>query len=199
MTESCDRIALVAASACLVPALRTHYSIVSIHTTCSMAVNVNVNSLLAISESDFDNSGEPGPQAGPQWLCTFLPYSNGHADGFPVSVIGLVARPLPWHSVVAQLGCDCHVRLRVPSVTQRSLNGHSKRLNEDDIARALASFVHCCEGEETVGKTVILSDQIRMRSAAHHHAHLAHGHHCTCNNNKYLLLLFRVPHMPLDC
>ena len=26
-------------------------------------VNVNVNNLLAISESDFDNSGEPGPQA----------------------------------------------------------------------------------------------------------------------------------------
>ena len=25
--------------------------------------NVNVNNLLAISESDFDNSGEPGPQA----------------------------------------------------------------------------------------------------------------------------------------
>ena len=27
------------------------------------AVNVNVNNLLAISKSDFDNSGEPGPQA----------------------------------------------------------------------------------------------------------------------------------------
>ena len=26
-------------------------------------VNVNVNNLLPISESDFDNSGEPGPQA----------------------------------------------------------------------------------------------------------------------------------------
>ena len=26
-------------------------------------VNVNVNNLLAISESDFDNSGPPGPQA----------------------------------------------------------------------------------------------------------------------------------------
>ena len=26
-------------------------------------VNVNVNNLLAISKSDFDNSGEPGPQA----------------------------------------------------------------------------------------------------------------------------------------
>ena len=25
-------------------------------------VNVNVSNLLAISESDFDNSGEPGPQ-----------------------------------------------------------------------------------------------------------------------------------------
>ena len=36
-----------------------------------MHVYVNVNNLLAISESDFDNSGEPGPHACmyyvPQW------------------------------------------------------------------------------------------------------------------------------------
>ena len=32
-----------------------------VHGVCN--VNVNVNNLLAISESDFDNSGEPGPQA----------------------------------------------------------------------------------------------------------------------------------------
>ena len=30
---------------------------------CVWVVNVNVNNLLAISESDFDTSGEPGPQA----------------------------------------------------------------------------------------------------------------------------------------
>ena len=32
-------------------------------TRVNVNVNVNVNNLLAISESDFDNSGEPGPQA----------------------------------------------------------------------------------------------------------------------------------------
>ena len=30
---------------------------------CDVNVNVNVNNLLAISIQDFDNSGEPGPQA----------------------------------------------------------------------------------------------------------------------------------------
>ena len=35
----------------------------SAHSGVNVGVNVNVNNKEAISESDFDNSGEPGPQA----------------------------------------------------------------------------------------------------------------------------------------
>ena len=37
-------------------------------------VNVNVNNFLAVSNPDFDNSGEPGPQAGDDVkpVCMFL-------------------------------------------------------------------------------------------------------------------------------
>ena len=43
---------------------RLSYMVTVSHRLCHLAnVNVNVNNLIAISESDFDNSGEPGPQA----------------------------------------------------------------------------------------------------------------------------------------
>ena len=40
----------------------THTGLAACVVHC-LYVNVNVNNLLAISKSDFDNSGEPGPQA----------------------------------------------------------------------------------------------------------------------------------------
>ena len=52
---------------CVRPALRVvggrTYINTYIHACAALVnVNVNVNNLLAISESDFDNSGERGPQ-----------------------------------------------------------------------------------------------------------------------------------------
>ena len=51
-------------------------------------VNVNVNNLLAISESDFDNSGEPGPQA-LDWLACMGESSHGSVRMHTVHACGL--------------------------------------------------------------------------------------------------------------
>ena len=50
-------------SACPCRCLRGMRALLGLPSTAIVNVNVNVNNLLAIFESDFDNSGEPGPQA----------------------------------------------------------------------------------------------------------------------------------------